>query len=891
MSGAEDLLTNALAGWVHAVSRRPHTVVVATGLLTLGLAFYAATHLGINSDNVRLIGEDVASRRNHEAFAARFPNLENALLIVVEGETPELARDAAEALTARLRLQPDAFSDAYIPAGGSFFERVALLYRSVAELEEFADQMARVQPLLAELERDSSIANLTALVRQGLDAVGDAPDEVDQWAKVLDQIGRATVEVYREYPLAISWQEMLVEGSSLDVNNRRVIIAHPVLDFESVFAAARPIEMIHRLAGDLGYTAERGVSVRVTGNPALNYEEMIGIAWDVGGAGVFCFAMVVGILVIALRSIKLVSAAVVALLSGLIWTLAFAAFAIGHLNLVSVTFAVLFIGLGVDFAIHLGMSYEDLLRAGSNNLQAQEGAVRKVGSSLVLCTVTTAIGFFVFIPTDYRGVAELGLISGAGMFIILFLTLTLIPALLYTWLAPSERERSSSGLGFRDRWWTHLDRYGAWVRRIAALAGIAALALLPQARFDENVINMRDPGTESVRAFNDLLSQSGMASPWYLNAVAPDLESAQRLADRLDEFESVAYTVTLADYVPSEQEEKRAILADIGYFFPPLATSADQPDPKSVEEQISALRELHAYLERSLAEQAGSPLLDSMRKLRTELAQFLAKVEANGDAEDALSNLEMILLSGFADQMKRLRNALEPGEITLADLPPALVGRMIAADGSARLQVYPRESLIDEMAFSRFVADVQEVAPDAAGAAVNLVGFADATKSSFQQALISALVAISALLWLLWRQISDVLLVLAPLVLSSLLTCAAMAVLDLPFNFANVIVIPLLIGVGANSGIHLVHRSKYIASSDEELLATTTARAVFYSALTTAVSFGTLAFSSHRGMASLGIVLSIGMILTIVCTLIVLPALLEWQRHHRNARSASASLS
>jgi len=891
VSRSENLITDALVSWTAAVSRRPGAVVVATGVATLGLAFYAATHLGIDSDNVGLIAKDLPSRRNHEAFAALFPNLENALLIVVEAETPELSRDAADVLTEQLRLRPDAFTDAYIPGGGSFFERTGLLYRSVPELEEFADRMARVQPLLAELERDASISNFTSLVRQGLDAMGDASDEADQWAKVLDQIGRATVEVYSEYPLAVSWEDMLVEGSSLDVRNRRVIIAHPVLDFESVFAAARPLKIIHELSDDLGYTAEHGVSIRVTGNPALNYEEMIGIAWDVGGSGVFCFALVVGILVIALRSVKLVAAAVIALLSGLIWTLAFAAFAIGHLNLVSVTVAVLFIGLGVDFAIHLGMSYADLLHAGRSNLQAQEGAVRSVGSSLVLCTVTTAIGFFVFIPTDYRGVAELGLISGVGMFIILFLTLTLMPALLCTWLAPSGRERASGGLRFRDRWWTHPDRYGAWVRRIAAVAFVGALCLLPDARFDENIINMRNPHTESVQAFNDLLSQSGMASPWFINAVAPDLESAQRLADRLNDLESVAHTVTLRDYVPAQQAEKREILADIGYFFPPAISSGDPPVRKSVEEQIDALRELHAYLGHTGAVLGDSPLRDSMRALRAELERFLEKVEGDGDAETALANLQTVLLSGFADQMKRLRNALEPSEVALADLPAPLVARMIAADGSARVQIYPRESLIDEMAFSQFVAEVQEIAPNAAGVAINLVGFADATKSSFRQALISALIAIAVLLWMLWRQFVDVVLVLAPLILSSLLTCAAMVLLDLPFNFANVIVIPLLLGVGANSGIHLVHRAKYITRDGEELLATTTARAVFYSALTTAVSFGTLAFSSHRGMASLGIVLTIGMILTIVCTLVVLPALLEWQRDHSRVKSAAASLS
>jgi len=891
VSASHDWLTITLTGWVHAVSRRPRAVVGAIGLLTLGLAAYAATHLGINSDNVRLVSEDLPSRKNYEAFAALFPNLENALLIVVDGETPELARDAADALTQALRARPDAFSDAYIPGSGSFFERAGLLYRSVPELEEFADQMARVQPLLAELERDPSIANLTALVQRGLDVVGEQPDESSQWVKVLDQIGHATVEVYGEYPLAVSWEEMLVQGSSLEVSHRRVIVAHPVLDFSSVFAAAHPMQLVRQLARELGYTPERGVSVRITGNPALNYEEMVGVAWNVGGAGIFCFALVVGILVIALRSLKLVFAAVIALLSGLIWTLAFAAFSVGHLNLVSVTFTVLFIGLGVDFAIHLGMSYADLLHSGRSNLQALEGAVQKVGSSLVLCTVTTAIGFFVFIPTDYRGVAELGLISGAGMFIILFITLTLMPALLLSWLTPSTSEREASKLRFRDRWWTHLDRYGAWVRRGAALAFIGALALLPKARFDENVINMRDPGTESVQAFNDLLNQAGMASPWFINAVAKDLPSAQQLAERLDDLESVAHTVTLADYVPTQQEEKREILAEIGYFFPPPATAKEPSDPRPVEEQIAALRGLHDYLGRPGAVSGNSPLRASMRLLRAELARFLEKVEENGDAEAALANLETILLSGFPDQMKRLRNALDPGEITLADLPAPLVNRMIAKNGSARVQVYPRESLVDAMAFSRFVAEVQEVAPDAAGIAINLVGFADATKSSFRQALLSALFAIAGLLWLLWRRLSDVLLVLAPLILSSLLTCAAMVLLDLPFNFANVIVIPLLIGVGANSGIHLVHRSKSVASSGEEILATTTARAVFYSALTTAVSFGTLALSSHRGLASLGIVLTIGMMWTIVCTLIVLPALLEWQHDHSRVKSAAASLS
>jgi hypothetical protein len=401
---------------------------------------------------------------------------------------------------------------------------------------------------------------------------------------------------------------------------------------------------------------------------------------------------------------------------------------------------------------------------------------------------------------------------------------------------------------------------------------------------------MRDPSTESVQAFNDLLDQGGLASPWFINVVADDLESARQLGVRLSAYETVDQSITIADYVPTDQEEKREILTDIQYFFPPLNGSARSQAAQPIEEQVSALRDLHAFLGRAGAVRGDSPLRESMRLLRVELANFLARIDQDGNAADALASLESILLSGFPAQMDRLRTALEPDEITLADLPAPLVARMVTSDGRIRIQIYPRESLIDEMAFSRFVIDVQEVAPQAAGVPINLVEFGRATESSFRQALLSAILAITALLWLLWRRVSDVLLALAPLLLSSTLTCAALVLLDMPFNFANVIVIPLLLGVGVDSGIHLVHRANHLAGTDESLLQTTTARAVLFSALTTAVSFGTLALSSHRGMASLGVVLTIGMVLSTVCNLVVLPELIEWRtlRSHKRVPEASA---
>jgi predicted RND superfamily exporter protein len=231
-----------------------------------------------------------------------------------------------------------------------------------------------------------------------------------------------------------------------------------------------------------------------------------------------------------------------------------------------------------------------------------------------------------------------------------------------------------------------------------------------------------------------------------------------------------------------------------------------------------------------------------------------------------------VLLSGLPDQLERLRRAANAGEVGFDDLPDDLVARMQTEDGRSRVQTFPTEDLDDDASFARFTSAVMEIDPNAAGIPVNLVGFAEAIRDSFREALISAFAIIAVLLFALWRRVLPPLYVLAPLVLSSLLTVAVMVLLGIPFNFANVIVIPLLFGIGVDSGVHLVHRAS--DDPDADLLDSTTARAVFYSALTTTVSFGTLGLSSHRGLASLGYTLVIGMVLTVICNLVVLPSMI-----------------
>jgi hopanoid biosynthesis associated RND transporter like protein HpnN len=864
LSHADERIAFFLVDWIDAVRRRALGVVWGTLLLTLGLAAFTALQLGIDSDNLALIDPDLPFMVNQREFAEYFPVLDNALLVVVDARTPELARESADALRERIAGRTEYFEDVYVPGGSRFFEEHGLLYLEVDELYDFADGMARMQPLIAELERDASITNLARLVRLGVEDVHEEGGDADEWPAILEAIGDATAAVYAEFPIAVSWEEMLIQDSSLDVPTRRVIVAHPVLDFGNLLAAGASMRAIREAAEGLGLDAPHGVEVRITGNPALNYEEMVGLLWDIGGAGLFCFLLVAFLVYLALRSVRLVVGVLATLIVGLVWTAAFAAGAVGDLNLASIAFAILFIGLGVDFGIHLGMRYADVFARSGDHAESLREAARDVGGSLVLCTVTTAVGFYVFVPTEFLGVAELGLISGTGMLISLFLTLTFFPALLTTWLALDPERPPTASLRFRRPWWQVFEDHPRAVRWTAVAAGLGGLCLVPQAWFEPNVVNMRDATTESVQAFHDLLDDSGFASPWFVNGVASDLESAKGLAARARELDAVESTLVLTDFVPDDQDEKLAILADLELLLD-VPASGPGGSPPSAAEQVRALHELRDFLAADWIQGVEPPLAESMRALRRQLGDFLARVERGANESEAMAVLDEVLLSRLPGQIARLRAAIGTSEITLESLPAELQRRMVSPEGLVRVQVFSSEDLQARGAIERFADAVSAVVPDPVGISYNLVGLGRVTVASFRQALIAAIALIGLLLFVLWGRIADVAVVVSPLLLAAVLTVCTMVLLGVPFSFFNVIVIPLLFGVGVDSGIHLVHQSHVIEverEAHEDLLATTTARAVFYSALTTTGSFGSLAFSDHIGMRSLGILLTAGMVLT-----------------------------
>jgi len=576
-------------------------------------------------------------------------------------------------------------------------------------------------------------------------------------------------------------------------------------------------------------------------------------------------------LLIGFRSLKLVLITSTVLLMGLALTAGFATLAVGHLNLISIAFALLYIGIGDDYAIQLNLRYRELLHQDLSQEEALSQAVRKVVPSMALCAAATSVGFFSFIPTAYVGVSELGIIAGGGIFIALIISMTVLPALLRLFPLKPDAKDSPSSL---PAWvYDAPIRYRFYFKWIAIGLTLAGLALLTQVRFDFNPLNLRDPRDESVTTFKELL-KTKTSSPMTLTVLAESPEEAQAKARQLKELKSVEDALTVFDFIPEDQPQKLDIIQELALVmggsldaFPPL-----QQD--SAANHREALEKFKKAVEQSLVKNPGGELSESLQPLQKALDRLLLALESKPlpEQEAMLEQLQRNLLGTLPDMMKRLGKVFDAGVVTLEQLPKDLSERWLSKDGLYRIQVFPAENLNDPANLKAFIADVRQIAPNATDLPVIYLESGNAVVRAFQQALVTALAMTALVLFLVRRSIKDTVLILLPLLMTAILTGASTVLLDNPFNFANIIVIPLLFGLGVDNGIYIMNRLRSMPDPQQSVLQTSTTRGVIFSSLATLSSLIGMAFTPHLGLASMGLLLSIGLALVVVCTILVLPA-------------------
>lgn len=843
------LIERLLTSWTDGARRAGALLAVLFAVATAAAGWYAATSLKVNTDTSAMLDQSLDFQVRARELREAFPEVKNDIAIVVRAPTLDEADAFAADLRARALAKPELFAGVFAPAAEPFFRANGLLYLETDDLERRLSQMSKAAGLIETLVKAptagqlfSTLADNDALAERsdlGKEALDDIYAEL---AGVIEASGRGETRPF-------SWMGALSAGDApAEGGHVRMVYVTPMLDF-SRLQPAKPaiVELQAEIAGiETAYDGR--VETFITGDPALRADELAAVTAGIEISFLISVLAVGALLLVCYRSVFLALITLGALISTIIFTAAFAAAAIGELNLVSVAFTVLLVGLGLDFAIHLLLHVQERRGGGETIPAALKGSVHEVGPALTLAALTTALGFFAFIPTAFDGIAQLGIIAGVGVLIALFVSLTLVPAMLGAFGGEGRKFAAKPA----PKGPSLLQRLAAPVAFATVAIGVGALYFLPQARFDADPMSLRDPSSPSVAGFN-LLFDDKDTIPYRLTKIAGSEAEAIAAIDSARAIETVGGVRALPDFIPENQEDKLDLI-DFAAGSLVFALDAEEDKSAAPDAAAGALR-LRTRLESAHAE--GTPA----RRLAAALADIDGAALAK--AEDNIFALWPALVA-------RLQQQFNADLVDIDALPDNLRRRYLTDDGRWRIDILPKEDVRDRAALKRFVRSVEAAFPDIAGGAIQSEKAGAVISAAMLQAAAIALAIIALFLVLLLRRIGEVLLMLFPLALAGVLTTAAGVILDIPFNYANVIVLPLLLGVGIDSGIHLVMRHRLLAAG-ETIFGASTSRAVLFSALTTIASFGSLMLSPHRGTASMGELLTIAIGFTLLCTLFVLP--------------------
>ncbi|HEY3791250.1 MAG TPA: MMPL family transporter [Bradyrhizobium sp.] len=829
-------------------------------VLTVASSWYAATHFSMTTDINKLISTDIPWRQREMTFEKAFPQYE-LIVAVIEAPTPELVAEASDALTARLSQQKDLFRSIQQPQGGAFFAQNGFLFESMDQLEPQLKNLTQAQRLVQVLAGDPSLRGVIQALQFGLLGVQGGRITLDNMTWPMTLGADAIEKVNAGQPATFSWRDMVQGRASTESERRKFLNIQGILDYSELEPGLRATDAIRKAAADLNFAGAYQANLRLTGPVPMADEEFATIKENAGLNATVTIAIVLFILWLALRWFRIIFAVFVSLVVGLAVTAALGMLMVGTLNLISVYFAVLFVGLGVDFGLQFSVRYRAERHEVDDLHEALLYAGRRAGAPLTLAALATAAGFLSFLPTDYKGVSELGLIAGVGMLIAFFTSITLLPALLSRLKPPSEPEHLGyTALAPVDAF---LERHRMPILIVTLLTVAAGLPLLYHLQFDFNPMNLRSKTAESVATYLELKNdpESGAND---IGILQPTLGQADALAAKLRALPQVGRVTTLSTFIPDQQSEKLALIADAAKTLNPALNPAAPAAPTSDAQTVSMINSTVDALNRLAGDGTGTGAVAAKRlaAAMTKLASADPSVRQRADA---------VFVQPLKTTLDDLRNLLKAQTITRENLPPALARDWVTPDGQARIDVAPKGDPNDNEVLRTFARAVQAVAPDATEGPISILEARRTVVTAFIVAGGCALLSIAIILWITLRRVSDVLLTLIPLLMAGVVTLEICVLIGMPLNFANIIALPLLLGVGVAFKIYYIMAWR---EGQTNLLQSVLTRAVTFSACTTATAFGSLWFSSHPGTSSMGKLLAISLLTTMAAAAFFQPILM-----------------
>lgn len=870
-----------------------HRLILALSLLlSITSVIYTARNMKFLTGRDDLMPRNAPFQVDYRAYRAEFGDQEE-IVAVIESDDAEKSTRAADALYARLNRDSGLFREIFYPGGLPFFRKNGLLFMPLDDIRALRSTLTMAAPVLKDLAAAPSVQTLFTSLTGQIDSyleTGD-PQALQSLTFMLTTLDKG----FKGFDGKTSGLTMdsFLKGSAdgkpsmlESAGKQQVITMLPVKQEGSFVAAETSIKAARAALDEILKQKEfKGVNGGLTGVPVLEYEEMSTSQHDIEIATVISLSLTVILLLFAFRGLLNVIAAMVSLIAGICLSFGFATLAVGHLNILSMVFAIMLIGLGIEYGIQVVLRYQEELKRGADGISAIETGLTSNIRSIIMAAATVALAFATFAFTDFKGIAELGIIAAGGVFICVLATFTVLPAMLIflerfrkTRQPPSNPVLTSPTKELHERVFFRVI-YENPRKVLAATILLSLVCVYPSMtmRFDYNLMNLQAKGLQSVEYAYKLM-RSKENSGYFAVVTARDKAEAITLTNRLEKLPSVNHVVSPLTFVPEQQKEKLAEIESI-------RTSLQNVVPVPYEENLQVMA-LPAVFEsfRDRVAKLGDVLTEKNAAEAKPVIAFLATLdtffntlekEKDNNALGMLREFQGSMFQELPDKLKLMKESLSAEPVTESDVPPQLMKRFIGKNGTLLLQVAAKKEIFEREPLQEFVTQVKEVFPGATGEPVMVFESLSVLRDAYLKAFIYAFIGIAVILLINFKSVRYALLGSIPLASGLLLMIGGMQLIGTSFNSANIIVLPLILGVGIDSAIYIINRYRQGNETPAQVATRSAGIGVFLNALTILFSFGALMVAHHQGVFSIGAVMSLGMLASVAVFLLFLPALLE----------------
>ena len=871
-------------------------VIAASLILAILSLWVTAQKLTFKTGRGDLVAKGLPYVKLYKNYRAQFEDL-SGMVVVVEGENPAEMSGFAEALEKKLQAQPHLFSKVVYKIDTSYFRSRFLLYLDQYELEtltlkledhqgflESVNIAPGLHPLLSSINAEISSGMVDSLLTDFLggeeESEENSEDEADLslLIRLLEEMTRfLTGETSYRSP----WQALFKggdeslreQGYMVSKNGELLFVLIVPNDDETSFTGYKDaVEQARQVIAETRKDFP-GVTVGLTGEDVISSDEMVTTQSDVETASKIALAGVALLFIIAYQGVVKPLLAVFCLLLGLSWTMGFTALTIGHLNILSVVFTTILIGLGIDFGIHILERFKEERQQGNEILPALQKTLQGTGKGNFAGAITTAIAFGAMVLTDFIGIVELGWIAGWGILFCMVAMLLVLPALITVeekWRKPSYTQTKSTTA--KQRGWVDklFDHYYLIIGVCTVLVLIASLSL-KDLRFDYNLLNLQAKGTEAVQYEMKILESAGR-SAWSAAILADSFKEIQEKERQLKALPTVARVESISAVIPDNQEENAQIIRE---NLAPLLRGLEV-EPEDVDFSWKALNKTLKGIQFKLQGREGDDL-DPVQMAGNRVRKFREQSQKMEPdlAEKRLQNFSQLLFADYRNLMEELKANADVKLVKLEEIPETLRKRYISQKGKYVAHIFPSVDVWDLDERKKYLDDLRSVDPNVTGTAIHMFESTRLMTEGYVNGGLYAMTAIIIYVFFLFRNLRTVFFVLLPVLVGSIWTIGIMELIGLKLNMANLVILPLILGIGVVNGIHITHRYREEEDKHASILGKSTGQAVLLSSLTTMIGFGSMMVANHYGVFSLGMVLTLGVFNCLIASVTFLPALLK----------------